>query len=1107
MAESQSVGGIHYDVAMDVKPLLSGERQVYTSLDRMEGSFNKASKSIDSAEKSMFSFSKAAVAVTSALSVGAIVHAVDEWGQMAARIKMALKSVEGDIEKYGEIQERFLEISNRNGKAIETVQSIYAGSATSMKELGYSTQQTIDYIESLSSAFTANATGVQQTESAMNALNRAMVVGTLKGNDWHSVLNATPSVVGDIAKELSRLRGGVKVTENEVKKMAMETGISMKLFVDSTTAAKDANNALADSMDNTIQDGFTKLTNSAKAYYGELNQTLGITRSVSAGFALLTENFDKASSAITAMVAIGAAKYFGSLANSMKNSTIQTINQSKAIRENANAQLEAAQQAQRRAAAEVRNAQLDRARLQNNIDQNKRSQQSVLLSNEIIAAQQRERAAKLALVQANNAVAASQERINAASAIGARAVGILKSAMALVGGPAGVAMLAGGALLYYWQQAETAKQKSLDFADSIESLTNRMKELSDVALMGNVAEAGNSIDVQREAIEKLQGELKTLNENYQWTIDKTADYQRKSESLEKQQREIAIKTKEIDEAQDKLARTIKYVSDATGELTTRNKELYDSMNDATGIAGKMGAAIGALQKKIKAAADAQRDLNDAKREEPETEEGKKAILNLKEENELLRIKDKRQRAIRKAEMEAAKVTNNPTQRNEIIAESTAYYDLTEAERQREKQSKSSTKTSDDASKAIKKQLDEIERLSKGYDDGSKKLAQYDAVKALGDKASPEQKAQAERLAGELFDIEQRLADKRAALAANATATAEKLKSDEIEQLDRQLKANLVTEEQYQKRRAEINAEYSKKIAEENAKSVITPTQEMAGQLDPVQQLANENAQKLALIQEYVNQKVLTEEQGLALMNAANREYEQSRFDAMWGLWKGQNDLNNLMGTAIDSLSSGTATAVSAMLSGTQSAGDAMRNLANTALNAMIQQLMQMAVQALITRTILGTFMGGLGAIPNIASVASSVTSLSNIGGMGMPTDFRSYGGARYSGGPVDANKMYQVGEHGKPEIFKASTGKQYMIPGDNGRVISNKDMQGSGSSMPPIINVYQQASGAAVDVTTEKGLNAQDVVNIVVRNIMEGREISGAVSTHHNAPRKATGSL
>ncbi|MBQ0268580.1 tape measure protein [Providencia huaxiensis] len=1146
MSESQSVGGIHYDVAMDVKPLLSGERQVNTSLDRMEGSFNKASKSIESAEKSMFSFSKAAVAVTSALSVGAIVHAVDEWGQMAARIKMALKSVEGDIEKYGEIQERFLEISNRNGKAIETVQSLYAGSATSMKELGYSTQQTIDYIESLSSAFTANATGVQQTESAMNALNRAMVVGTLKGNDWHSVLNATPSVVGDIAKELSRLRGGVKVTENEVKKMAMETGISMKLFVDSTTAAKDANNALADSMDNTIQDGFTKLTNSAKAYYGELNQTLGITRSVSAGFAVLTENFDKVSSAITAMVAIGAAKYFGSLANSMKNSTIQTINQSKAIRENANAQLEAAQQAQRRAAAEVRNAQLDRARLQNNIDQNKRSQQSVLLSNEIIAAQQRERAAKLALVQANNAVAASQERINAASAIGARAVGILKSAMALVGGPAGVAMLAGGALLYYWQQAETAKQKSLDFADSIESLTNRMKELSDVALMGNVAEASNSIDAQREAIERLQGELQTLNENYQWTIDKTADYQRKSESLEKQQREIAIKTKEIDEAQAKLARTIQYVSDTTGELTTRNKELYDAMNDATGIAGKMGAAIGALQKKIKAAADAQRDLNDAKREEPETEEGKKAILNLKEENELLRIKDKRQRAIRKAEMEAAKVTNNPTQRNEIIAESTAYYDLTEAERQREKQSKSSTKTSDDASKAIKKQLDEIERLSKGYDDGSKKLAQYDAVKALEGKASPEQIAEAERLAGELYDIQQRLADKRAALEANVIAKAEKLKTDELAQIERQLKAGDISFEESQRRRLEIASEYATKIAEATANNIITPVAENRAKFDPVQALQNENTRKLALMREYYNQeqqllddsyakqqitheqftvaKQATDMQYHMLLTAMDKQYQEQQTAAQWELMRNQSLSYEMMASAVDSFAGNASNVITGLMTGTMSAADAMRSLGNTMLNSVVNSLVQVGVE-MLKNFIIGQTMGSAAAAASAGQAAlvatawapaAALSSLATLGANAVAANSAIVGtvgvakgmavaGARYNGGPVGAGQMYQVGEHGKPEIFKASTGKQYMIPGDNGRVISNKDMQGSGSSMPPIINVYQQASGAAVDVSAEKGLNQQDVINIVVYNIAQGGSVRDAITTYTSANSKAHG--
>lgn len=77
---------------------------------------------------------------------------------------------------------------------------------------------------------------------------------------------------------------------------------------------------------------------------------------------------------------------------------------------------------------------------------------------------------------------------------------------------------------------------------------------------------------------------------------------------------------------------------------------------------------------------------------------------------------------------------------------------------------------------------------------------------------------------------------------------------------------------------------------------------------------------------------------------------------------------------------------------------------------------------------------------NYAAIASAGASvLSSIGGI-------SYGGGREHGGPVTANSMYRVGEGGKPEIFKASNGSQYMIPGDNGRVMSNKDIGGSGEN-------------------------------------------------------------
>lgn len=56
----------------------------------------------------------------------------------------------------------------------------------------------------------------------------------------------------------------------------------------------------------------------------------------------------------------------------------------------------------------------------------------------------------------------------------------------------------------------------------------------------------------------------------------------------------------------------------------------------------------------------------------------------------------------------------------------------------------------------------------------------------------------------------------------------------------------------------------------------------------------------------------------------------------------------------------------------------------------------------------------------------------------------AFGGGRYNGGAVGAGNLYRVGEHGKPEIFKANNGSQYMIPGDNGRVISNRDIGGGG---------------------------------------------------------------
>ncbi|NBM13647.1 tape measure protein, partial [Proteus sp. G2670] len=932
-----NVGEIVYQVQMDVGQLLTSQRQLEQRLNRMDDSFNRTSRAANNTEQSMLSLSKVAGVVASALSAGAIINAVDEWGQMAARIKMALNSVEGDVERYAEIQQRFLEVSNRNGKAIETTQELYAGSATSMKELGYNTTQTVDYIESLSSAFTANATGAQQTESAMNALNRAMVIGTLKGNDWHSVLNATPSVVADIAKELSRLRGGVKVTENDVKKMAMQGGISMKLFADAMIKAREENNALADSMDNTIADGFTKLTNSAKAYYGEMNQTLGITKTVSAGFAVLSDNFDEVAQAIAGLATLGAARYFGNLATSMKNSAVQTLNQSKALKESAKAQQDAAIQAQRKAQADLRNAQLDRARLQNNINQNEQSKKSILLSNELAAAQQRERAAKLALVQANNAVAASQERANLASMVWTKSIGLLRSALGLIGGPAGFIMIAATALIYFSQKTEQAKQAARDFADGIDQLRDKLKELSYQEIARDAQDAKDKQELLRLEMKEQEKQLSKLRSEIE--LQKTA-LSGMPDLIDKNTtrilREVTRIEGDLAENRKKSEAITRYLVDAQEEYNRKTKEAIDlSVKNALVIfAEKTG--FGDLANKIRDATNAKREFN-ATGADYGGEEGEKLKKQMERRLEL-----SKREGVERAKLQALYAAQDAG-----IFDKKAIDELQEMAAQEYKNGqvkKESTKATDAAYEALKRQREEIELLNKGYKDGSLEMAKYDAVKALGDKASPEQIKLAEKLAEDKYNIERNLADKKAALELDLVAKAKESHDKQLADLERITKDDVSLTEQAARRKAEIEAEYQQKIAEIKANNAVSPQDNLKAQVDPVQQLKNEHERKLALIREFETEKGAITQRGLELMNAANTQYEQARTDAMYELWRNQSLGNEAAAAALDAFSGSASNALTGIITGSMEASDALRSIGNTVLNSLINTFVQAGIE-------------------------------------------------------------------------------------------------------------------------------------------------------------------
>lgn len=378
---------------------------------------------------------------------------------------------------------------------------------------------------------------------------------------------------------------------------------------------------------------------------------------------------------------------------------------------------------------------------------------------------------------------------------------------------------------------------------------------------------------------------------------------------------------------------------------------------------------------------------------------------------------------------------------------------------------------------------------------SREQAILRAEQSLGKGATAAQIQQAKAYAAAIWDTTAAIKARNAIpeLKENADFAAQKSQLEMLKDAKDAQGNLLISQKQYNITSEQLEQEHQVNLAKIRADTAagVTPLQDAQGAIDPVQALANENARKLALIQQFETEKGVITANGLALMNAQNTEYEQARIDAAWKIWENQNQTNQLLGGAIDSLQGGATNAITGLINGTQSLQESLANIGSTILNSVVGGLVEMGLQyvknmimgqaaaaaSLAVTTTQATAAAAAWAPAAISASIATYGTAATVGTTAYSTALASasgmaaIAGARKNGGPVSAGSMYQVGEGGMPEIYQASTGKQYMIPGDNGSVISNKDIVGNGgtgTSVQQNVHFNIQTTGGIDDATMQK---------------------------------------
>lgn len=1098
MAGEQQVGNIVYEIEMNVARLIEGQRQVNDRLNKLDQGFNSTARSAGNAEKSFSSLTRVATALSAAISVQQVAEYGNAWVTVSNKLANSVRA----NEQLADVTQRVFDISQNTRSSIEATATLYGRLERSTRSAGTSTADLIKLTTTINKGLAVSGATTEEASSTMTQLSQALASGVLRGEEFNSISENGSRLAVALADSLG-------VTIGQLRAMAAEGKLTTEVVVNGLLKQSDAiakefaNTAL------TMGQAFTVATNNITKFVGESSSVSTSIKIFNQGVISLSENLDIVANVVAAAAVIFGGRFTGALAMATK----ARVDDALAARAQAVATAQSTAATATSATVVARKALLDKEAALSSLALAQAEYNVAKGSSAEAFALQNLNAAKSVAIQRSAAYAEAQieqaAATRTATAAAVTATTTIKSlasgALALIGGPAGFAMIAAAGLIYLYQSMMQARQASIDLADNLDGVIAKMKSMSQVQLAAEIDNASKSIRAQADALKDTQSTLEA-NELQQSRLRRTLGsleegsllYKVTLSELADAQSEHTQLLAQNETAQNRLSQTVSKAGILRAQFNGEFAQGIDLLKRDGDQAGVTAGLMSQLGNAIDFASRAKDKFNSTSLQIPRSDKADAYNKDLADENKLLAITDKRLRAVTKAQMEAGDKGGNP---NQVIAAGElagAQYDLQQAEEKRNKETRAGIaagKKAETQAEHNAQVLDQYRQKSEMAADSTSDLSRANYLLQARQKLTnptPAQIAQVEKDAATAWDK---------ANAIKAQAAAEKLLPEakenasykqDVSDLQTALSAKKISQQQYNATSERLEVQHQVNLAKIRAETAarVSPTQDAQGAIDPVQALANENARKLALIQEFETEKGTITANGLALINAANTQYEQARIDAAWKIWENQSQANQMLGDAIDSLQGGATNAITGLLNGTQSLAESFANIGTTILNSVVSGLVEMGLQY-----VKNMIMGQAAATAALASTAAQATaataawapaamsasiatlgSASAVGTTAYTTALAAskglaIAGAREHGGPVNASSMYRVGEGGKPEIFKASNGSQYMIPGDNGKVISNSDlggMSGSGSTIQQEVHFHITTTNGIDDATMNK---------------------------------------
>ncbi|HIF5583907.1 TPA: tape measure protein [Vibrio parahaemolyticus] len=391
-------------------------------------------------------------------------------------IRTQITALVGGQQEWIETEQYLNQVSEDHNKTLIAMAGNYARLA-SLQEAGLLTQNQVrDLFEGMSNVQSQTGATTDQLGNSMYGLSQALASPVVRAEELNQVVEPMPGLLNKLDKAAGLASGGFR-------QMIVDGQVTSQFFKETLIKAlQDYDGAAARTADNVS----AKSAEMARAYQQAvvafeqpISDSFTVFAESSAGaLTLLAENADL----VTTIVGVSMSAAMGRGAAAVYVLTTAKLQAIAATYKQEQANYAELKSLAAKQQIEVR--YLETLRQSNN-----QKFRAIGAEAQLTAARQR-------LVTTTGALAAAQSRLNIASRAGSALLGVL-------GGPAGIAMMAAGAIGYFALSSSDAAEETDNFSDRIDTLLGKMDKLQARELSKALEEANSKLSLTQARIETL----------------------------------------------------------------------------------------------------------------------------------------------------------------------------------------------------------------------------------------------------------------------------------------------------------------------------------------------------------------------------------------------------------------------------------------------------------------------------------------------------------------------------------------------------------------------------------------------------------------------------